>query len=738
MTHVAVSWAFAQTVDGVLQVTRDAALAASGDNVQPIALLACERFGATLAISSLTRHKIEAMIRQQAKSPVHKFLLAKIGYARGGSIDVLSKSTEGIRFLSLAAALISTESTFDAATALEKMVKVTAEDRELVPTVYQLKDLLDVLEPALNKARFLDEVVGYQTLFFNVTNKALTANIAIPSPEAIYELVKSFGELSRLGSEDTRSLKITVGQFAPWVSAIANWSTEVPPRIYYQPKDEVIKTILDQQDSTIVICISNDAKYKTEIEIETIYAYGSAPKVVSAIVTTERNSKAALATGMVSLKVQASLTLKAFGLDDDLGLRACKQVAPYAIHHIWSNFARTSASTQFKFQKSNLQDTTLHLLNPFPDKEAVAAVMRIYLKMEQEEPLKPLNGLKFTDLPLVNLWIQNHHSFLERRPEAEFFRRLSHIVADILALSLIVAEELLTHKESNILLLYLPDRPLSELFKTGSQWQEYIERIFQYIEQPQDVNSQRQEIDEKPEIESVITWALKLVGHDVSNVVNRRDWVASSYRGQVLLPSILLANEIPVNGFACLSYFPGTLMLENERNRQFFLMLSKGTSYTATDLEYPNEISAQLNIFPNEAIQWKLSGKPEHLEVSMGWTLKGNGNNQRPLNVIITLMGTVMMSNCSHQIDARLSVSGPALLPPGSNRLFAGNSVQDNEIVAYPLHGNEQLKLLALASIIDMMTPISFLTPIALINRGACLDYVIGKCNLIECGYVIL
>jgi hypothetical protein len=166
MSHIAASWALAQTVDGALKLSRDAAIAASDDNVQAIALLACERFGATLAISKLTRTKIEAMIRQQAMSPFQKFLQAKIGYSKGGSINALSKSSEGVRFLSLASALISTSNNFDAATALEKMVKETAEDKELSPTVYQLKDLLDILESRLNKVRFLDEVVGFQSLFF--------------------------------------------------------------------------------------------------------------------------------------------------------------------------------------------------------------------------------------------------------------------------------------------------------------------------------------------------------------------------------------------------------------------------------------------------------------------------------------------------------------------------------------------------------------------------------------------
>jgi hypothetical protein len=107
------------------------------------------------------------MLRKQAATPIQKFLHAKIGYAKGGSIGALSNSSGGIRFLCLASALISGSSNFDAAIALESMIRDTAEDKAMSPTLYQLKDLLDVLEPRLNRARFLDEVAGYRALLLD-------------------------------------------------------------------------------------------------------------------------------------------------------------------------------------------------------------------------------------------------------------------------------------------------------------------------------------------------------------------------------------------------------------------------------------------------------------------------------------------------------------------------------------------------------------------------------------------
>ena len=215
MASLGLSWALAQTVDGALKLSREAALAASDDNVQPLALLACEKFGATLAISSFTQRKIEAMLRKQAVTPIQKFLRARIGYAKGGSIAALSNSAGGIRFLCLASALVSGSSNFDAAIALESMIRDTAEDKAVSPTLYQLKDLLEILEPKLNRACFLDEVAGYHALLSDSQQLPQLAAMVVPSPPAIQMLVESFREIARIGTADALSPKLTVGPFAP-------------------------------------------------------------------------------------------------------------------------------------------------------------------------------------------------------------------------------------------------------------------------------------------------------------------------------------------------------------------------------------------------------------------------------------------------------------------------------------------------------------------------------------------
>lgn len=390
------------------------------------------------------------------------------------------------------------------------------------------------------------------------------------------------------------------------------------------------------------------------------------------------------------------------------------------------------------------ESLTVRSLNPLPVEEVIVFVMGKYLGHHEGATLQSLNkGCGLMDLPLVDLWIQKHRTFLEKKPEEEFFRILSHIVADILAVSLIVAGKLPNIEESNnILLRYVPSRTLSQILGSDCEWQIWVEDMFRlhFLD--------REEGQQDPHftIEPLINWALKLAGHDVGDVIKTHDWVASSFRGQVLIPFILLSNEILPDGSAALSHFPGILMLETQKDRPFSRILSKGTNFTATKLSIPIT-SAQTNGFPNEKIKWELSSKAENLEIGMGWTL--NRNMQRPFNVISALMGSIMIPRCPklHPLEDNLSAleddeSGhphTSSLAPGSNCLYEGNSMEDSQIAVYPLYGNEWLKLLALASTMDMRPRgEQLIKPLTLINRGACINCVLKVCGYVGCSYVIL
>ena len=98
-------WSLDQIAGGVISITRGLIQAATSDNVQISALLACEQFETTLPINTTTRIKVERMAKQKHSQPPG-FLKAQIRFSAGDS-DMLSRTDWGVRLLCFAAILVS-------------------------------------------------------------------------------------------------------------------------------------------------------------------------------------------------------------------------------------------------------------------------------------------------------------------------------------------------------------------------------------------------------------------------------------------------------------------------------------------------------------------------------------------------------------------------------------------------------------------------------------------------------
>jgi hypothetical protein len=190
--------------------------AASSDNIQALALITCKAFGATLALCPETCMKVERIAGMHYESAAVKFLKAQIGYSSGDSAAQLSLDASGVRFLGLAAAL-GTLGAYQGARALESMLASSAQEKQPLPTVTQLKDLLSALDYKLNRAGFAESLAGWEFGSRTIPcsqrrRKALGLQIAA-SPEQVDQLVKAFRELARLG--DATQVTLTVGVAAP-------------------------------------------------------------------------------------------------------------------------------------------------------------------------------------------------------------------------------------------------------------------------------------------------------------------------------------------------------------------------------------------------------------------------------------------------------------------------------------------------------------------------------------------
>ena len=145
------------SLDGAMHVTlesvKDFLSAATHYNISPLALVACERLGTTLAISTESKERVQSTLHETTESSILRSLQDFLGVGNNICI-ILSQSAAGVNFLALAAALVSILGTSRAAETLTEMIKETTADLGLVPSTFQLKQLLDVIEPGLSRVGF--------------------------------------------------------------------------------------------------------------------------------------------------------------------------------------------------------------------------------------------------------------------------------------------------------------------------------------------------------------------------------------------------------------------------------------------------------------------------------------------------------------------------------------------------------------------------------------------------------
>jgi hypothetical protein len=197
----------------------------------------------------------------------------------------------------------------------------------------------------------------------------------------------------------------------------------------------------------------------------------------------------------------------------------------------------------------------------------------------------------------------------------------------------------------------------------------------------------------------VLTWALKLVGHDVSHDIKSFEWVASSFSGQVFMPRILLGDEFRQIGFACLWFSQGILMLESQNDRPFSRILSskerKRPGRLYDNGEYHHRISAQLNIHHQEKLNWQLVNKVDYLELIIDWTR--DPTRKQPLRILLTLQESVMLVRYKYQVSTQAPPDEAfRCYPQGLGISLL--ELYNRHLNIIPFCGNEEVKLLALAS----------------------------------------
>ena len=94
---LSLQWNLDTTVGSTINVATGLIKAATSDNVQPLAITACEAFGAKLAVSQEVRLKMETLAKRKHTTYVFSYIKACVGFAAGDCADYLASSEAGVR-----------------------------------------------------------------------------------------------------------------------------------------------------------------------------------------------------------------------------------------------------------------------------------------------------------------------------------------------------------------------------------------------------------------------------------------------------------------------------------------------------------------------------------------------------------------------------------------------------------------------------------------------------------------
>ena len=222
------TWAISQTATDTLSISKEVVIAATSDNIQVIALLACEGFSATLPICAESCAKAHQLCSRAHESTVVSFLKAQIGFRKGDSGWQLSQSDAGLRFLALAACLLTIDG-WRAAELLRKLITATAADKRLIPTSQQIKQLLTALDYRLACSGFTDNIVGWKIWLGN-TGYDDCVTISPPSSDTLSRLITALSDLERLGEAQSVHVE-TAGDVGAWIMAFIKWCLGEPPTV---------------------------------------------------------------------------------------------------------------------------------------------------------------------------------------------------------------------------------------------------------------------------------------------------------------------------------------------------------------------------------------------------------------------------------------------------------------------------------------------------------------------------
>ena len=618
--------------------------------MQPLALAACEKFGATLAMCSETNKKIEDLIIKVSGPKAVRFISAQVGYSANDCATHLSRSLAGVQFLGLAAALVSSVDLFEGANALSVMVMASASDKTLLPTPRQLKDLLGAMAHRLDRSGFTDIWAGYQVLLFGAFNSRklrmsdayfqrpseLADFMYPPGIDGVSKLVEAFRELNRLG--DVTAVAIKATSCAPWVMAFTRWCLGIPPSTYLPDG----KALLDQPDSRVTLFTGNGLE-ASAIDITVQKSIGSPADLLRSGASPLRPS------GMVTVETFFRLRCQKVGGEGSDAYKALSEALPYALKQTCELLRVSDEIYELKGLEQSVglaSEEYFDSARPFPKDSVIANLLTRVLNLESHQDLRRLDdGKLISDLPLVRLYLCSLaescpcgvcKTRTDRRSICKgklFLSTVSLYVVDILALSILECPETL---------LVLFDQRDHELYNFENSFRGTVKAIIE--------TGSRAAC--KPE--DVLVWTLALVGHKIADVENR-GWVISYSKGQVIWPKVFETRNIHQPGFLMLYWAPGLLFFDGETYDRCMASIQM-TTIEATDTHlirpFP-PVTRPLNLVPTMKLEWKVVRLDGYLELS---PICGQ-HSGLAFEILLNLANSLILDECPHDSASSLDKS---------------------------------------------------------------------------------
>ncbi|CAF9937652.1 MAG: hypothetical protein HETSPECPRED_000606 [Heterodermia speciosa] len=734
--HLQIQWSLNHTFDLSIAVARSIFSAATHDNIQPLAILACEKFGATLAICLETSRRVETLVVRAPQMKMVNFVKASVGF-KEDSATQLCQSLAGTQFLALAASMLETMGPFQASLSLEQMLCRTAADKTLVPTARQLKDLLTVLEPRLGRSGFGDGLHGWHIFLSNSYKNNITYRSTLedfksrPSNTGMAQIVDCFRQMSRIG--DASYLIFKAQNSIPWLAAFTKWCLGAPPSISLENGTSII----NQPESRVSIIVRLQSEVESsKLEILICRNLDSPVDLIIA------DTVPLTYTGMVGIETYGRWLIQKSNLTTEDDQRVLLQALPHASMQVVS-LLRPSGSggiasytPPIKYGSSSLAPKC------FPEIPAIVRTLKRLLDLEKGVSLpSPEAGLLVSDLPLVGMVLRdlktkcccskcNGHRIQDESVHLrglcivdKWKMNLARFAAEALALSLFEhSESLLVDANA-----YQPENNSFEIAVYSILWKG---------------------LETGCTINDILRYATTRVGQskDVLQDISENQWVMSCCKGQAVYPALLASEDIYQTGYLRLSWAYGKLQYGDE----YFSRVCGVSSSNTTGREIPSLVAgATRNLCPDYTFTWQVAPKDTHLQVSLVVLSSNEAMTTllvcHPFLILEGLASALVVGNCHHGEHCGLDAADRfcTYLDPinlhNDQGFYVGQEAEGTAIERIrivPVVGNARQRMAALSS--PLLYPLTSSNGYGcVLNQHACLQCSLDVCRMNEVSVLI-